>query len=462
MNANNNTTVQSLNEISNYVKKKIQSFCDDWVIKSVIVDENQIRFSESQIDIKKNWNELKLDIFLAKKRGTAEIILNDLQFNSIDATLHYLEKLLDSAEKNRFYKKLPSGPFYYNNKIEKHIYDEKVVKLDNRAMDYVKKAIESCLKEGANRVAGSFFFGNTSLYLLTSEGISENYKKTHLNFRIRAFAEDMYATGEALTISTHLNEGFDPIGAGEEAGNICSQAVGGKKGTPGMYNIIIYPKVSTEIQAPTAALAMNEYIRKMGLSWLVGKKGGDKIGSETLTVWDDGTKKYGLASTPFDDEGVPTNKTLLIENGIINKFLTNTSLSRKSERSSGNAGITIPTPTNIIFDVGDCSLKELMELSEKPTLLITSTWYTRYQSYAPPGIFSSLPKDGMFLIKKRGEMLEPVRELRINSDHFHMMQNLTGLGNKNKQVATWLSPSNNTVFAPFMLIEDVKMTTSTK
>jgi PmbA protein len=172
--------------------------------------------------------------------------------------------------------------------------------------------------------------------------------------------------------------------------------------------------------------------------------------------------RNGTASGIFDDEGVPTSRTLLIDKGRINIFFTNTSLSRKGQNSTGNAGITMPKPTNTIFSSGDCTLKELMEISENPTLLITSVWYTRYQSYAPPGIFSSLPKDGMFLVKKHGQILEPVRELRINSDHYQMLNNIIALGKEQKQVATWLSTSNNTVFAPFMLIKDIRLTTGTK
>jgi len=145
-----------------------------------------------------------------------------------------------------------------------------------------------------------------------------------------------------------------------------------------------------------------------------------------------------------------------------NQYFTNTSLTRKNQESTGNAGITMPRPSNTVFAAGDHTLEELIEISEKPTLLITSTWYTRYQSFAPPGVLSSLPKDGMFLVKNKGKILEPVRELRINSNHYHMLENTIALGKEIKQVSTWLSTSGNPVFAPFMLIEDIKMTTGTK
>ena len=121
----------------------------------------------------------------------------------------------------------------------------------------------------------------------------------------------------------------------------------------------------------------------------------------------------------------------------------------------------MPRPTNTVFAPGNHSLEELMEISKKPTLL-TSTWYTRYQSYAPPGVLSSLPKDGMFLVKNGGKVLEPVRELRINSDHYHMFEHTIALGKELKQVSTWLSTAGTPVFAPFMLIEGIRMSTGTK
>ena len=121
-----------------------------------------------------------------------------------------------------------------------------------------------------------------------------------------------------------------------------------------------------------------------------------------------------------------------------------------------------PKSTNTIFSAGEYSLEELMELSEKPTLLITSVWYTRYKSYAPPGEFSSLPKDGIFLVKNKGKILEPIRDLRINSNHYELFENLLALGKEVRQISTWATVFKCNTFAPFMLIKDIKMTTGTK
>ena len=452
--------LEILLDLMENAKKYIKEFCTDWAIKGIIKSENQIRFSENNIDINKNWEDIKLNLFLSKRRRTTEITLSDLRPGIIEKTLNYCEKLLNGVKINRNFKKLPEGPFKYDNNIQ--IYDEKVINLGENVIDLIEEAKAASLSQGAKRVAGSFFFGSTAYFLETSTGIEGNYKRTNLNFRIRAFVEDMYATGESISCSTHLEKGFDVVEAGNEAGKIARMAINGKKGKPGIYNIIIYPKVSTELQAPTPTLAMNAYMKKMGVSWLLRKNVGDTIASDLISVWDDGKINYGLVSSPFDDEGVPSKRTLLIDNGIIRQFYNNTSLTKKKQESTGNAGIIIPRSSNIVFAPGDHTLEELMEVSEKPTLLITSTWYTRYQSYAPPAVFSSLPKDGMFLVKKKGKVLQPIRELRINSDHYHMLEHVLALGKELKQVSTWITIGGTATFAPFMLIEDIKMSTGMK
>ncbi len=82
-------------------------------------------------------------------------------------------------------------------------------------------------------------------------------------------------------------------------------------------------------------------------SFLAGKLG-EKIASENITVIDDGTIAGLFGTSPFDDEGVPTRRTPVIENGILKNYLLNTYSARKlgmkttgnaARGISGNAGI---------------------------------------------------------------------------------------------------------------------------
>ena len=57
-----------------------------------------------------------------------------------------------------------------------------------------------------------------------------------------------------------------------------------------------------------------------GLSPFVGKLG-EKIGSDVVTAYDDGDVAGAWGRTNFDDEGMKTQKNLLIENGILKSYL---------------------------------------------------------------------------------------------------------------------------------------------
>jgi len=74
-----------------------------------------------------------------------------------------------------------------------------------------------------------------------------------------------------------------------------------------------------------------------GASFL-GKKMGQRIGSDLITLIDDGTREKGMASEPFDGEGVPTQKRLIVDRGVLKGFLYNTIVAKRAGvQSTGNA-----------------------------------------------------------------------------------------------------------------------------
>ena len=82
-------------------------------------------------------------------------------------------------------------------------------------------------------------------------------------------------------------------------------------------------------------------------SFLAGKLG-EKVACENLTVIDDGTIPGLFGTSPFDDEGVPSRRTVVIERGVLKSYLLNTYAARKlgmkttgnaSRGLTGNAGI---------------------------------------------------------------------------------------------------------------------------
>ncbi len=65
-----------------------------------------------------------------------------------------------------------------------------------------------------------------------------------------------------------------------------------------------------------------------GASFLAGKLG-QKIAGDNVTVIDDGTILGGFGTSPFDGEGIPTRRTVVIENGVLKSYLLNTYTAKK-------------------------------------------------------------------------------------------------------------------------------------
>jgi PmbA protein len=105
-------------------------------------------------------------------------------------------------------------------------------------------------------------------------------------------------------------------------------------------------------------------------SFLAGKLG-EKVAGENVTVIDDGTIPGLFGSSPFDDEGVPSRRTMVIERGVLRNYLLNSYAARKlgmkttgnaSRGLTGNAGIGhgnfflengVQTPEQMIAGISD-------------------------------------------------------------------------------------------------------------
>jgi PmbA protein len=102
-----------------------------------------------------------------------------------------------------------------------------------------------------------------------------------------------------------------------------------------------------------------------GASFLAGKLG-QKIAGDNVNIIDDGTIVGGFGTSPFDGEGVPTRRTVVIENGVLKSYLLNTYTAKKlrlqttGNASRGLAGTPGIGPGNYFLQPGPKTPKELI------------------------------------------------------------------------------------------------------
>jgi PmbA protein len=118
-----------------------------------------------------------------------------------------------------------------------------------------------------------------------------------------------------------------------------------------------------------------------GASFL-GKKMGQKIAVELVTIVDDGTMEKGMASEPFDGEGVPTQKRIIVDKGVLKGFMYNTIVAKRAGvRSTGNAsrrGFTsLPGigPHNFYMAAGESKPEDIIKATKVGFLVKQVTGY---------------------------------------------------------------------------------------
>ncbi len=254
--------------------------------------------------------------------------------------------------------------------------------------------------------------------------------------------------------------------AAENSGKLATMAVGGKQGIGGKYDVILSPTVAANVFGEITNGA-NPLLIMLGMS-PVSDSISKKIAPDNISVEDNALISDGLGSRPFDVEGRPTDQTPIIEKGILKSLIQNTSTAKnygcQSTANSEFVGLGVgskmlaPSPSNMVYKSGDYSLDEIIADSKKPTIYITSNWYTRFTNQLE-GIFSTIPRDGLFLIEN-GEIIKPLRNLRLTDNLLRMMANISAIGKDVKQINWW--EVETPTFIPTIKVADCNITAATK
>ena len=414
------------------IEKIIKGRVDDWIIKVEREKAKQIKIANSKIVITQIWNFDSLTLFLAKGKKT---FLSSTAISSIKDAKNFVKECLkkvNSAEENVNYEVIAEGNFKYRREV----YDKKVFSYD------WNERIAKTLDDLKQRSAGVFWEGRVEREILTSKGIKQKDVNTYFNFSIRTFGK----TSFHLAQYSYFGKDIEIEKIAERAKELSNLTDSQVKIREGNYPIIFMPLALSGILS-YAAIGFSAFEILAGNSYLIDKIGKD-VGSKDLTIIDDGTFRK------FDEEGRPTKRNVLIENGILKSYLHNTSTSKKlNQKPTGNAGIICPMPWKIELKKGDYRFEEMIE-ELKEGLIVTNTWYTRYTSFAE-GTFSSLPRDATFYVKN-GRIEGMVKNLRINSNFLDFFKGISAIGKEQEEVKWW--DSLLPVRTPSLLVKKVLVT----
>jgi PmbA protein len=232
---------------------------------------------------------------------------------------------------------------------------------------------------------------------------------------------------------------------GRRAAERAIRRLGARKVATTKAPVVFDPRVARSLLEHVFDAVSGDSVYR-GASSLIDKLG-RQIGSPKLTIADDGTIPTLFGSSPFDDEGVPSRRTVVVERGVLSSWLLNCYTARKlGMKTTGNASRGLTGNGN----VGHGNL--YLEPGERsPEALIASVrngfYVTELLGQGVNIVTGDYSRGAAGLWIENGELAYPVSEVTISSTLGEMLQNV-------EEVASDLQFRGSTA-APTLLIGEM-------
>lgn len=365
-----------------------------------------------------------LGIRIIKDKKTATVSSSD--FNN--ETLHHL---IDDAIKRA---ELSSpDPFAGLPQLESetkivaakelHIFDRQIAELTpEKKIELARQTEAICFKDGRIKNSYGATFGSYvgDTMLVNSYGFTGSYEQTSCSLGVYLQAgegdhkvEDGWFEGER-----YFSKLWTPEQIATMAIHRVTRLIGAKKIATQNVPVVLESSMSPNILA-FLYQCVNGNAIYMKRSFLVDKIG-EKIANENVTIIDDGLLPGAPGTKPFDGEGVPSRKNVVVDRGVLKSYLMDTYSARKlNMKSTGNAS----GPNNFYLEQGSYTPEEIIK-SVDNGLLLTGTMGQGTNQVT--GDFSR-GAFGMWI--EKGEIAYPVSEITISSNLAQMLMNIDMIGN---------------------------------
>jgi len=324
------------------------------------------------------------------------------------------------------------------------------------ASDAARMAAEmlDTAKSYDNRVSvdsGNFTADVTTQWLANSNGINLSEKISTFSWSIMGMAIDGsdISSFDFQLGGSHFVKDINVQATAAEFAETVVNSLGPRRVDSFRGEMLLTPGAVNEMIQEVISHSINSDALQKKSSYFAGKLG-RRVSSDLLTVEDDATNAVGLGASSFDREGVPHRKNVVIENGILKKFLYNTYTAKKDGvKSTGNASGSTSSPpsvstTNLVVRPGKTRLDAL--ISEMKNGLIIS----RFSGNVNPvnGDFSGVVKGGRLV--KSGAMQYAVKEIMVAGNVFEALRRMNGISIERKVIYD--------AILPYMRFDDISFT----
>ncbi len=279
-------------------------------------------------------------------------------------------------------------------------------------------------EEGGQTAAGIFSTGASESVLANTRGLFAPYQQTRAEFSVTLLEKD--SSGWAKANSPDISS-IDPYDLAARASRKAAASRASRTISPGHYTVVLEPAAVLDLVGfmfyDFSATAVHE--QRSCLTDRIGKQ----VMGRNITLWDDVSHPLQLGP-PYDGEGVPRQKVLLVERGVPRNLVYSRMTAKKLGAKPTGHGLPLPNewgeaPLNLVLEGGPSSVEEMIS-STSHGILVTRLWYIReVDPYEK--ILTGMTRDGTFLIEE-GRVTGGIRNLRFNQGMLEMLSNVELLG----------------------------------
>ena len=281
-----------------------------------------------------------------------------------------------------------------------------------------------------NSEGGSFDAATGHKVLANSHGFVGEYRRSYCSVAAVPIAQNESGAMQRdywYSVARSLSRLESPEHVGKTAAQRTLRRLGARKVKTAHVPVVLDPLVARSMLEHIFEGVNGDSVYR-GASFLAGKLGA-KIAAERVNVIDDGTMIGGFGTSPFDGEGIPTRRTVVIENGVLKSYLLNSYTARKlglqttANASRGLAGTPSISPGNYFLQAG----------SKTPQAIISEIkqglYVTEFLGHGVNLVTGDYSRGASGLWISGGELSYPVEEITVAGNLKDIFFNISEIAN---------------------------------
>jgi PmbA protein len=413
-------------------------------------DEFSVNVRMGEVETLKESGSRALGLRVFQGKRSASTSTSDLTPEGIRLLVDGALALVKVTEEDPL-NGLPESGEFGAVREDQHLYFEDVYSLPGpERIEWARRAESAALAVDpriTNSDGGSFDAATGRKVLANSRGFMGSYRTSYAGVSAAPLAVDTNGSMQrdgwwsGARCFAHLES---PEAVGAEAGRRTVRRLGARRVPTQKVPIVFAPEVARSLIGSLFEAASGDSIWRHA-SFLAGKLE-ETIAASNLTLVDDNTMMLptgvgGFGTSPFDGEGLPSRRTVIVENGVLRNYLLNTYTARKlgmkstHNASRGLAGTPGIGCGNLYLEPGTLTPEQIIgDIS-------AGLYVTSLMGFGTNIVTGDYSRGATGLWIENGVLTHAVEEITIAGNLGEMLRNVTAIGNDLKFRSSVAAPT---------------------